>query len=90
MITYVNHLGEVRSMQNDSVVVNDSAKAFSFNEPSGISDLRNLWNTKHTYLPVGMSTVIMNPNHIFSIRQEICNDTDDVSNLSDFTDAIFK
>lgn len=88
MITYVNHLGEVRSMQNNSIVVNGPAKAFSFNEPSGISDLRNLWNTKHTYLPVGMSTVIMNPNHIFSVRQEVSSDTDDVSKLSDITELL--
>lgn len=88
MITYVNHLGEVRSIQNNSVVVNNSAKTFSFNEPSGVSDLRNLLNTKHTYLPIGMSTVIMNPNHVFSVRQEVNNDTDDVSKLSDITELL--
>lgn len=90
MITWVNHLGEVRSIQNGSVIKNETAKAFSFNEVSGVSDLREIWSTKYTYPTKGITTLIMNPNNIFSIREEICEDTDDVSKLSDFTDTIFK
>lgn len=90
MITWVNHLGEVKNIQNKSVILNKSAKTFSFNEISGVSDLGEIWSTDKTYPSRGMSTVIMNPNNIISIREEICNDTDNVSDLSEFTDTIFK
>ena len=90
MIKYVNHLGEVRPIQDDSPTLNVAAKVFSFNEPTGVSDVRLIYSSPSTYPGKGLSTVFMNPKHVFSVRQEITENTKKITDISEFTDVLFE